>query len=79
MDFAYNNSYHQSLKMSQFKELYRRKCRSPIHYHKAGKEIFGSRGSRYSLKGDLDYWKEIISFYKWIEKVYEESTKTFRV
>ena len=35
MEFAYNNSYHQSLGMSPFEALYRRKCRSPIHWHGA--------------------------------------------
>ena len=36
MEFAYNNSYHQFLGMSPFEALYGRKCRSPIHWHKAG-------------------------------------------
>ena len=31
MEFANNNSYHQSLGMSLFEALYGRKCRSPIH------------------------------------------------
>ena len=40
MEFAYNNSYHQSLGMSLFEALYRRKCRSPIHWHEAGERKF---------------------------------------
>ena len=31
MEFAYNNSYHQTLGMPPFEALYGRKCRSPIH------------------------------------------------
>ena len=31
MEFAYNNSYHQSLGMSAFEALYGRKFQSPIH------------------------------------------------
>ena len=40
MEFAYNNSYHQSLGMSPFEALYERKCRSPIHWHEAGEIRF---------------------------------------
>ena len=30
IEFAYNNSYHSSIKMTPYKALYGRKCRSPI-------------------------------------------------
>ena len=40
MEFAYNNSYHQSLEMPPFEALYGRKCRSPIHWHEAGERKF---------------------------------------
>ena len=40
MEFEYNNSYHQSLGMSPFEALYRRKCRSPIHWHEARERRF---------------------------------------
>ena len=30
MDFAYNNSYHSSIKMAPYEALYGRKCRSPV-------------------------------------------------
>jgi len=29
-EFAYNNSYHSSIKMAPFEALYGRKCRSPL-------------------------------------------------
>ena len=40
IEFAYNNNYHQSLGMSPFEALYERKCRSPIHWHKARERKF---------------------------------------
>ena len=40
MKFAYNSSYHQSLEMSLFEALYRRKCRSLIHWHEASERKF---------------------------------------
>ena len=40
LEFAYNNSYHQSWGMSPFEALYGRKCRSPIHWYEARERIF---------------------------------------
>ena len=40
MEFAYNNSYHQSLEMSPFEALYERKCWSLIHWNEAWEKGF---------------------------------------
>lgn len=41
-EFAYNNSYQSSLKMSPFEALYGRKCRTPLHWSESGEGyIFG--------------------------------------
>ena len=40
MEFAYNNSYHQSLGMTFFEVLCGKKCRSPIHWHEARERKF---------------------------------------
>ena len=31
VEFAYNNSYHSSIKMASYEALYGRKCRSPLY------------------------------------------------
>ncbi|KAI3709207.1 hypothetical protein L2E82_38966 [Cichorium intybus] len=36
VEFAYNNSYHSSIKMPPFEALYGRKCRTPLCWLKAG-------------------------------------------
>ncbi|GJY85016.1 putative reverse transcriptase domain-containing protein [Tanacetum coccineum] len=36
IEFSYNNSYHASIKVVQFKALYGRKCRSPICWAEVG-------------------------------------------
>nr|CAD1831432.1 unnamed protein product [Ananas comosus var. bracteatus] len=38
-EFAYNNSYQASIKMSPFEALYGRKCRSPLHSSEVGKSL----------------------------------------
>nr|GFA91304.1 putative reverse transcriptase domain-containing protein [Tanacetum cinerariifolium] len=36
VEFSYNNSYHASIKAAPFKELYDRKCRSPVCWAEVG-------------------------------------------
>jgi hypothetical protein len=41
-EFSYNNSYQASLKMSPFKALYGRNCRTPLHWDQPSeKQVFG--------------------------------------
>jgi hypothetical protein len=41
-EFSYNNSYQASLKMSPFKALYGRKCRTPLYWDQTGeRQLFG--------------------------------------
>ena len=42
MEFAYNNSYHSSIKMAPSKALYGTKCRSPLCWEKVDeKKLLG--------------------------------------
>ena len=42
IEFAYNNSYHSSIKMAPYEALYGRKCRSPICWFETGETaLFG--------------------------------------
>jgi hypothetical protein len=41
-EFAYNNSYQSSLKMTPFEALYGRRCRTPLNWsHLGEREVFG--------------------------------------
>jgi hypothetical protein len=41
-EFSYNNSYQASLKMSPFQALYRRNCRTPLHWDQPSeRQVFG--------------------------------------
>jgi hypothetical protein len=42
VEFSYNNSYQESIKMAPFKFLYGRKCRTPLFWNEPGEnQIFG--------------------------------------
>ena len=42
MEFAYNNNYHASIKMTPFEALYGRKCYFPISWFKPkGSKLIG--------------------------------------
>ncbi|XP_074323570.1 uncharacterized protein LOC141660483 [Apium graveolens] len=36
IEFAYNNSYHASIRMPPYKALYGRRCRSPLYWDEVG-------------------------------------------
>jgi hypothetical protein len=41
-EFSYNNNYQARLKMSPFKALYGRNCRTPLHWDQPGeRQVFG--------------------------------------
>ena len=41
IEFAYNNSYHASIKMAPYEALYGRKCRSPLCWEVGERQLTG--------------------------------------
>ena len=39
IEFAYNNSYHESIEMAPYKALYGRKCRPPLYWEVSGRQL----------------------------------------
>ncbi|KAK8942729.1 hypothetical protein KSP39_PZI009417 [Platanthera zijinensis] len=39
VEFAYNNSYQESLKMAPFEALYGRRCRTPLYWSEVGEKV----------------------------------------
>ena len=40
MEFSYNNSYQESIKMAPFKALYGQKCRTPLNWAQLGERRY---------------------------------------
>ena len=40
VEFCYNNSYQESIKMAPFEALYGRKCRTPLNWVESGKRRY---------------------------------------
>jgi transposase InsO family protein len=40
VEFSYNNSYQESIKMAPFEALYGRRCRTPLNWSKPGEKWF---------------------------------------
>ena len=80
MEFAFSNSYHQSLGMSPFKALYGRKCRSPIHWHEAGERRFLGPEEADEVSREIEIIKRIFQASVDRQKeIYLESSMTFRI
>lgn len=39
-EYSYNNSYHESIKMTPFEALYGRRCRTPLNWSEPGEKYF---------------------------------------
>jgi RNA recognition motif-containing protein len=40
VEFSYNNSYQESIKMTPFEALYGRRCRTPLNWPEPGQKYF---------------------------------------
>jgi hypothetical protein len=40
LEFSYNNSYQESIKMSPFEALYGRPCRTPLSWSESAERVF---------------------------------------
>jgi hypothetical protein len=40
VEFSYNNSYQESIKMAPFEALYGRRCRTPLNWSEPGERWF---------------------------------------
>nr|GFC99518.1 putative nucleotidyltransferase, ribonuclease H [Tanacetum cinerariifolium] len=57
VEFAYNNSWHASIKCAPFEMLYGRKCRAPICWDQVGEHVIEGP-EMIQIRIDLSYVKE---------------------
>ena len=75
LEFAYNNSYRQSLGMSPFEALYGRKCRSPIHWHEAGERRFSGPEEVDTISKEIEVIKKRLQTFVDRQKKYTENRR----
>jgi hypothetical protein len=54
-EFAYNNSYQSSIKMTPFEALYGRKCRTPLFWNQTGESTLWTKQHKGSRKTSRDH------------------------
>ncbi|KAI5335992.1 hypothetical protein L3X38_026126 [Prunus dulcis] len=62
MEFAYNNSYQASIKMSPFDALYGKQCRTPFYWDEVGEHRLEVPDDVERMKEHLSPWKDVVRF-----------------
>ena len=58
MEFAYNNSYHSSIGMAPYEDLYGRQCRSPVCWQEVGLKRWEGPQQILECSGKVDLIKK---------------------
>ena len=78
VEFAYNNGYHASLKMSPFKILYGRKCNTPVSWdNPIEKVVIGPKMIK-DMKEQMIRIKQNLKIAQDRQKSYADKGGTFR-
>ncbi|KAI5330678.1 hypothetical protein L3X38_020804 [Prunus dulcis] len=64
MEFAYNNNYQASIKMSPFDALYGKQCRTPFYWDEVGESRLEVADDVERTKEQLSPWKGVVRFGK---------------
>ncbi|KAI5356493.1 hypothetical protein L3X38_009389 [Prunus dulcis] len=64
MEFAYNNNYQASIKMSPFDALYGKQCRTPFYWDEVGESRLEVADDVERTKEQLSPWKGVVRFEK---------------
>ncbi|KAI5335241.1 hypothetical protein L3X38_025374 [Prunus dulcis] len=62
MEFAYNNSYQASIRMSPFNALYGKQCRTPFYWDEVGEHRLEVADDVERTKEQLSPWKGVVRF-----------------
>ncbi|KAI5317258.1 hypothetical protein L3X38_036965 [Prunus dulcis] len=62
MEFAYNNNYQASIRMSPFDALYGKQCRTPFYWDEVGENRLEVADDVERTKAQLSPWKGVVRF-----------------
>jgi hypothetical protein len=68
VEFSYNNSYQESMKMALFEMLYGRRCQTPLFWNESGEKRFS----------DPIYCKKPRSKFAWLGRTSESRNQNKR-
>eukprot|EP00253_Pinus_taeda_P021712 PITA_21712 len=78
VEFAYNNGHHESLGMSRFKVLYRRKCRIPIDWNNPVNKLALGPDMLAKMEEAVKKVRQNLRAASDKQKVYEDKKRTYR-
>jgi hypothetical protein len=78
VEFAYNNGYHASLKMSPFEALYGRKCNTPVRCDNPADRVVVGLDILKEMEDQMIKIKHNLKVAKDRKKSYTDSNRTHR-
>ena len=78
VEFAYNNGYHASLKMSPFEELYGRKCNTPVSWDNPADRVVVGPELLKEMEDQMIKIKQNLKVVQDRQKSYADSNRTHR-
>jgi hypothetical protein len=78
VEFAYNNGYHESLKIRPFEALYRRKCNTPLRWDNPADRVVVGPEFLKDMADQIIEIKQNLKATQDMHKIYADKNRTHR-